>query len=154
VTLLCESGADTTVMSKDKKIALCYAVHSAISAGRGGHEGHVKVTEYLMQRNFSSFSQMDDPVFLVDLMQAAKNQSQKPLLDFIKYSSSPMELALKLSKFYWDTADRDKYHAKDLTLAAKYCGQVGERLLTLSCSKYVPSEVQSINQAINQESNQ
>ncbi|OWA53387.1 Ankyrin-3 [Hypsibius exemplaris] len=140
VTLLCESGADTTALSKDKKIPLCYAVHAA-HQGRQGHEGHVNVMAYLMQQKFSSFSLMDDSVFLMDMMHASKSQSQKPLFNFIKWCSSPMEIALKLSKFYFDTADRDKYHAKDLTLAAKYCSQVGERLLTLSCSKYNASEI-------------
>ena len=136
VTLLCESGSDTMATSRDKKIALCYAVHAA-NLGRAGHEGHVECMSYLMQRKFNSFALLDDTVFLMDLMHAAKNQSQKPLFNFVKWSSSPMEIALKLSKYYFDTADRDKYHAKDLTLAAKYCAQVGERMLTLSCSKSV-----------------
>ncbi|GAU98766.1 hypothetical protein RvY_09869 [Ramazzottius varieornatus] len=141
VTLLCENGGDTVAVTNDGKIPLCYAVH-AVHANHGFRgTGLIDVMEYLLQQNFSSFSLMTDQVFLMDLMHAAKNKSQKPLFVFIKYCSSPVELSLKLSRFYLDTAERDKFNAKDLIFAAKFCEQIGQRLLTISCAKYSAAEV-------------
>ncbi|XP_055354548.1 serine/threonine-protein phosphatase 6 regulatory ankyrin repeat subunit B-like isoform X2 [Paramacrobiotus metropolitanus] len=141
VKLLCDHGANPASVSKDGKIPLCYSMHSAVSGKAEKSSAHLAVMTYLMQQKYDCFALLNDSVFLVDLMQCGRTRMQKPLFEFIKFCPSPVELALKLTKFYRDASNRDKYHAKDLVLASRFCEQIGQRLLMVSCNRHNPSDI-------------
>lgn len=129
IQTLVESSADTTATNQDGKTALCIAANSI----KGD------VITYLITKPHDVFLLMTDPTFMFDLMMCSKTLHNKPLQEFITTSPSPVEIALRLAKFYKDLCGKEKERERDLVMAAKFCEQLGNDLLVTACNKFEPS---------------
>ena len=107
---LIDNGASSTAKNKDGKVPLCLAAFDKKTA----------VVLFLITRPHDVFELMEDRSFVFDLMMCSKGAQNKPLQDFVISSPSPVEIALKLARFYTDLSSREKERERDLTLAAKF----------------------------------
>ncbi|XP_055354554.1 LOW QUALITY PROTEIN: serine/threonine-protein phosphatase 6 regulatory ankyrin repeat subunit A-like [Paramacrobiotus metropolitanus] len=131
VKVLVDSNASTVAKNRDGKIPLCLCANASKTA----------VVLYLLTKPHDVFSLMDDKVFLLDLMLCSKTAQNKPLQEFIITSPSPVEVALKLARFYSEVSGREKERERDLNLANKFCEQLGNDLLVLACNKFSPAGI-------------
>ncbi|GAU98761.1 hypothetical protein RvY_09867-2 [Ramazzottius varieornatus] len=131
VKVLVEAGASPVSETSDGKIPLCYAANAL----------KTDVLTYLILKDHDVFKLLEDRAFLFDLMNCGKMFHQKALEDFITTSPSPVEIALKLSRFYQDQSSREKELERDSILASKFCETLGNDLLTISCNRFGPALV-------------
>ncbi|XP_055354606.1 serine/threonine-protein phosphatase 6 regulatory ankyrin repeat subunit B-like [Paramacrobiotus metropolitanus] len=145
VNLLCAQGANVSAFSKDKKIPLCYAVHSQVHGSVNyDPKERLDIVYQLLKQKYDSYHLLDDNVFLTDLMLCAKPQpGGKPLYDFMRYSLCPVEFALKLANFFRDQSVRDKLNAVDLYQASDFCEQTAGKFLSFACLRFDNSDLLS-----------
>lgn len=131
VKVLMETGASPTAVTKEGKVPLCYAASAQ----------KIDVLTYLILKDHDCFQLLEDKAFLFDLMNCGRVFHQKALEDFITTSPSPVETALKLSRFYKDQSLKEKELERDLGLASTFCETLGNDLLTISCNRFNPAMV-------------
>ncbi|GAU98759.1 hypothetical protein RvY_09866-2 [Ramazzottius varieornatus] len=131
VKYLVESGAATSVKNKDGKIPM------GLAAGAT----KAQVVLFLVTKAYDAYSLMEDRTFLFDLMMCGRKEQNRPLQDFIINSASPVEIGLKISRFYTDLAGREKEQERDLNLAAKFVESLASDLLVISCNKFNPAVI-------------
>ncbi|OQV12783.1 Ankyrin-3 [Hypsibius exemplaris] len=129
--VLSDHGASSTAKNKDGKIPMCLAAFSMRTA----------LVLYLITKPHDVFELMEDRSFVFDLMMCSKTAQNKPLQEFIISSPSPVEIALKLARFYSDLSNREKERERDLKLAAKFCETLANDLLVISCNKFNPAVI-------------
>ena len=99
------------------------------------------VVLFLVTKPYDAYALMEDRTFLFDLMMCGRKEQNRPLQEFIINSPSPVEIALKISRFYGDLSGREKEQERNLNLASKFVESLASDLLTIACNKFNPAVI-------------
>ena len=129
--MLIEHEASTLAKTQDGKTPLSLAA-TLLQPG---------ILKYLLTQPHDSFGLLLDERFLYDLVVCSKLMRLKPIQDFVERSPSPVEFAVKISKFCAARAATEREREHDLMTAGAFCDTLAFELLSLACSLYNPAHI-------------